>query len=219
MKPNLYLRASVALVATCLLGAGAVAAGAQTLGRSEAIASVEPADARTPSDPSSTGEGDEAADAGTSAEHAAEQAAVLQAEADRAAAELAYFERLEEEAAYFDKLEEQAFFAALERQAALDAAAAARPAGVPDDSYWDRMAACETGGNWSMTGSRFSGGVGFANTTWDAWGGREFAPLAGQATRDQQIVVANRVATQGYGNVAPVGYSGWGCAKHSVGYP
>jgi hypothetical protein len=95
-------------------------------------------------------------------------------------------------------------------------------AGLPDDSYWERMARCETGGNWSMTGSRYSGGVGFYNGTWDAWGGREFATLAGNATREQQIVVANRVATQGYhgprGYVAPVGYSGWGCVK-SVGYP
>jgi hypothetical protein len=74
-----------------------------------------------------------------------------------------------------------------------------------------------------MSGSRFSGGVGFYNGTWDAWGGREFAPLAGQATRDQQIEVANRIATQGWirpdgGYVAPVGYSGWGCTR-SVGYP
>lgn len=112
-----------------------------------------------------------------------------------------------------------------ERRQAAEAAAAAQAAeerrlalGLPLDSYWDRMAMCETGGNWAMTGSRYSGGVGFANTTWAAYGGREFAPNAGQATRDQQIVVANRVATQGYGNVAAVGYSAWGCTSH-VGYP
>lgn len=90
--------------------------------------------------------------------------------------------------------------------------------GLPPDSYWDAMAMCETGGNWQMTGSRFSGGVGFANSTWNAYGGQEFAPNAGMASRDQQIVVANRVATQGYGSVRAVGYSAWGCTSR-VGYP
>ena len=82
--------------------------------------------------------------------------------------------------------------------------------GIPD-SFWDRMAQCETGGNWSMVGSRYSGGVGFYNGTWDAFGGREFAARAGQATRAQQIIVANRVAND-------VGLSGWGCLR-TVGRP
>ncbi len=69
---------------------------------------------------------------------------------------------------------------------------------------WDSIAACETGGNWSMQGSRFSGGLGFANTTWSGFGGREFASNAGQASREQQIVVAERV-------YARYGLSGWGC--------
>ncbi len=73
------------------------------------------------------------------------------------------------------------------------------------DAVWDRIAACETGGNWSMQGSSFSGGVGFANTTWSAFGGQEFASNAGLATREQQIVVAERLRDYG-------GYSGWGCA-------
>lgn len=108
---------------------------------------------------------------------------------------------------------------AAEAEQAEQAAEAQRIAlGLPPDSYWDRMAACETGGNWAMTGPRYSGGVGFANTTWVAYGGREFAPDAGHATRDQQIVVANRVATQGHGSVRAVGYSAWGCTKR-VGYP
>jgi Transglycosylase-like domain len=72
---------------------------------------------------------------------------------------------------------------------------------------WDGIADCETGGNWSMQGSTFSGGVGFANTTWNSFGGREFAPNAGQATREQQIAVAERV-------YARYGLSGWGCRAH-----
>ena len=77
---------------------------------------------------------------------------------------------------------------------------------VPRDSIWDRIAACETQGNWSMRGPSFSGGVGFANSTWSSFGGTEFAPNAGDATREQQIIVAERVR-------ARVGMGAWGCAK------
>jgi hypothetical protein len=71
---------------------------------------------------------------------------------------------------------------------------------------WDGIARCETGGNWSMSGGSFSGGLGFANTTWRGFGGGEFAANAGQATREQQIVVAERV-------YARYGLSGWGCRR------
>ena len=74
------------------------------------------------------------------------------------------------------------------------------------DSVWDAIAACETQGNWRMSGSSFSGGVGFSNKAWDSFGGREFAPNAGQASREQQIVVAERIR-------AAVGYGAWGCSK------
>jgi resuscitation-promoting factor RpfB len=73
------------------------------------------------------------------------------------------------------------------------------------DSVWDRIAACETQGNWSMQGPSFSGGVGFAHSTWSSFGGSEFAPNAGQASREQQIIVAERVR-------ARVGMRAWGCA-------
>lgn len=72
---------------------------------------------------------------------------------------------------------------------------------------WDGIARCETGGNWSMRGASFSGGLGFYNGTWNAFGGREFAPNAGLASRDQQIVVAERV-------YARYGLSGWGCKAY-----
>ena len=91
--------------------------------------------------------------------------------------------------------------------------------GIPPDSYWDRMAMCETGGNWAhFPYGTWTGGLGIYNQTWRGWGGLEFAPTAGQATREQQIIVANRIATQGYGNLGPVGYSAWGCLA-TVGYP
>jgi hypothetical protein len=72
---------------------------------------------------------------------------------------------------------------------------------------WDGIAQCETAGNWHMQGSSFSGGLGFYNGTWSGFGGREFASNAGQATREQQIVVAERV-------YARFGLSGWGCRAY-----
>ncbi|MGZ4675053.1 MAG: transglycosylase family protein [Acidimicrobiia bacterium] len=72
---------------------------------------------------------------------------------------------------------------------------------------WDGIAQCETAGNWSMRGATFSGGLGFYNGTWSSFGGRQFAPNAGMATREQQIVVAERV-------YARYGLSGWGCRRY-----
>jgi hypothetical protein len=57
---------------------------------------------------------------------------------------------------------------------------------------WQDVANCEVGGNWSMTGPRYSG-IGFSNGTWNAYGGTRFAPLAGQASALQQIVIGMRV--------------------------
>jgi hypothetical protein len=99
------------------------------------------------------------------------------------------------------RAEQRYSVAVLERSAAQQAAEKASR-----DSIWDRIAACETQGNWSMQGPSFSGGVGFANSTWSSFGGNEFAPNAGQATREQQIIVAERVR-------ARVGMGAWGCAN------
>ncbi|MFZ4585693.1 MAG: transglycosylase family protein [Acidimicrobiia bacterium] len=80
---------------------------------------------------------------------------------------------------------------------------------------WDRMAACETGGNWAMKGSVFSGGVGFANVTWSRYRD-DWMPLnAGDASRELQIIVADRVLWQAAGGVPS---RSWGCARR-VGLP
>lgn len=57
---------------------------------------------------------------------------------------------------------------------------------------WERVAICEVSGNWSMVGPVFSG-IGFRNGTWDEYGGTRFAPVAGRAPEDAQIVVGMRV--------------------------
>lgn len=68
-----------------------------------------------------------------------------------------------------------------------------RPATAPvaSDGVWDRLAACESGGNWQTnTGNGYSGGLQFLPSTWRAAGGTRYAPLPHQATREQQIAVA-----------------------------
>ena len=74
-------------------------------------------------------------------------------------------------------------------------------AAAAPDSEWDRVAACESGGNWGInTGNGYHGGLQFSQGTWAAHGGGEYATAANQATRDQQIAVAERVlASQGRG--------------------
>ena len=69
------------------------------------------------------------------------------------------------------------------------------------DSDWDRLASCESGGNWAInTGNGFQGGLQFSPSTWTSHGGGQYAATANQATREQQIAVAENVlATQGWG--------------------
>ncbi|AKK10642.1 transglycosylase family protein [Corynebacterium uterequi] len=74
-------------------------------------------------------------------------------------------------------------------------------ASAAPDHAWDSLAQCESGGNWHInTGNGYHGGLQFHPTTWHAFGGGEFAPTAYQATREQQIIVAERtLAQQGWG--------------------
>ncbi len=76
---------------------------------------------------------------------------------------------------------------------------AAAPAAQADTgSVWDKLAQCESTGNWAInTGNGFSGGLQFTPGTWRAFGG---TGVAHHASREQQIVVAERVlAKQGWG--------------------
>lgn len=74
-------------------------------------------------------------------------------------------------------------------------------ASAAPDSDWDRLAQCEAGGNWQInTGNGYHGGLQFSPSTWRAYGGGQFAPFAFQATREQQIAIAEKVlAGQGWG--------------------
>ncbi|MET8509428.1 transglycosylase family protein [Streptomyces sp. NPDC004787] len=64
---------------------------------------------------------------------------------------------------------------------------------------WDRVAACESSGNWNInTGNGFYGGLQFLPSTWAEYGGLRYAQNAHEATKEQQIEIAEKVlAVQG----------------------
>ncbi|MFF8848198.1 transglycosylase family protein [Streptomyces sp. NPDC015127] len=66
---------------------------------------------------------------------------------------------------------------------------------------WEKVAACESSNNWTInTGNGYYGGLQFAPTTWAEFGGHLYAPNAHQATKEQQIAIAEKVlASQGTG--------------------
>ncbi|MGY1884015.1 transglycosylase family protein [Blastococcus sp. SYSU DS0753] len=74
-------------------------------------------------------------------------------------------------------------------------------AAAADDETWDRLAQCESSGNWSInTGNGYYGGLQFYQPTWEGFGGTEYAPRADLATREQQIAIAEKtLAVQGWG--------------------
>ncbi|WP_372663255.1 transglycosylase family protein [Amycolatopsis kentuckyensis] len=75
---------------------------------------------------------------------------------------------------------------------------------IGDGSAWDRIAQCESGGNWAInTGNGYYGGLQFDKRTWDAYGGDQYANLPNQASREQQIAIAEKVRD------ARGGYSAW----------
>lgn len=75
------------------------------------------------------------------------------------------------------------------------------PASAASTTTWDRVADCESSGNWKInTGNGYYGGLQFSQSTWVAYGGKQYAPRADLASRTQQILTAERVlASQGPG--------------------
>jgi nucleoid-associated protein YgaU len=61
-------------------------------------------------------------------------------------------------------------------------------------SVWDRVAQCESGGDWHInTGNGYYGGLQFHPATWRGFGGTRYAPRADLATRSEQIAIAQKV--------------------------
>ena len=108
--------------------------------------------------------------------------------------------------------------------------------------FWNKLAVCETNSNW-QDGGTYAGGLGIYTKsrfpksdmgTWERYGGEEFASSPDKATKEQQIIVANRISVFGWKttvtrdpdkarrmgvpqvyewNQKPVGFTGWGCYK------
>jgi uncharacterized protein YabE (DUF348 family) len=74
-----------------------------------------------------------------------------------------------------------------------------------NEAMWDKIAQCESTGNWSInSGNGYYGGLQFDIQTWVGSGGGAYAPNASLASKAQQIDIANRVYAQR-------GLSPWGC--------
>lgn len=95
---------------------------------------------------------------------------------------------------------------------------AAGNASAATASEWDAVAQCESGGNWSInTGNGYYGGLQFSASTWAAYGGTQYAAQANQASKSQQIAVAEKVlASQGKG-AWPVCGTGLSSASYNGG--
>jgi uncharacterized protein YabE (DUF348 family) len=74
---------------------------------------------------------------------------------------------------------------------------------TPPDSVWDKIARCESGGNWSInTGNGYYGGLQFSAATWKSVGG---PGLPHENSREVQIKYAKILQARS-------GWGQWGCA-------
>ncbi|MFC4036030.1 transglycosylase family protein [Streptomyces polygonati] len=91
--------------------------------------------------------------------------------------------------------------------------AAAGESSAADSAVWDRIARCESGGNWHInTGNGYYGGLQFSAATWRSYGGGAYASTADRASRAEQIAIATKLQHA----------SGWGawpvCAREAGAY-
>lgn len=88
---------------------------------------------------------------------------------------------------------------------------------VPTQSRWDVLAECESNGEWdygphSNWGNHlFEGGLQFHPDTWDAFKPSGYPAAAYNATRDQQIAVAERV-------LDAQGWKAWPACTRKLGW-
>jgi resuscitation-promoting factor RpfB len=79
---------------------------------------------------------------------------------------------------------------------------------TPSGSVWDKLAKCESGGNWSInTGNGYYGGLQFSLSTWRASGG---SGMPHKASREEQIRIAKKVQ-------ADAGWGAWPACSSKLG--
>lgn len=75
------------------------------------------------------------------------------------------------------------------------------------DSDWDKLAQCESGGNWAInTGNGYYGGLQFSYGTWLAYGGGEFArprTWPPESSRSSSLSAPSRARAGAPGRRAP----------------
>lgn len=77
-----------------------------------------------------------------------------------------------------------------------------------DDSVWDRLAQCESGGNWSInTGNGYYGGLQFSLSSWRAVGGSGYPH---ENSRETQIEMGKRLQASG-------GWGHWPACSRKLG--
>jgi resuscitation-promoting factor RpfB len=80
------------------------------------------------------------------------------------------------------------------------------------NSVWDRLAQCESGGNWAInTGNGYYGGLQFNIDTWRAYGGTGYPH---EHSRETQIAVATRLRDANGGS-----YGSWPACAEKLGLP
>ncbi len=88
---------------------------------------------------------------------------------------------------------------------------AVAPTFASGTTVWDKIAHCESGGNWAAnTGNGYYGGLQFSLGTWRAYGG---AGLPSSASRLTQIAIATKVRN------ASGGYGAWPACSQALGLP
>jgi resuscitation-promoting factor RpfA len=87
----------------------------------------------------------------------------------------------------------------------------AAPVEAASLDQWDRLAQCESGGNWrANTGNGYYGGLQFSRRTWHGFGGGSYAATANNASRPQQIAIAEKV-------LRVQGWKAWPACSKRVG--
>lgn len=92
------------------------------------------------------------------------------------------------------------------------ASAAPAAPSVETTSTWDKLAHCESTGNWDAdTGNGFKGGLQFTPSTWKEFGGTKYAASAEDATKAEQIEIAKTVQDQ-------QGWKAWPACTKKLGW-